>query len=82
MATTAARRICLFGSSADPPTGLGGHAGIIRFLASRVRGRSIETAQEEDSSRAMFDEVWVLPVYRHTYSVRNFNCFLSMLLSF
>ncbi|KAH9245961.1 nicotinate (nicotinamide) nucleotide adenylyltransferase [Batrachochytrium salamandrivorans] len=28
-------RIALFGSSFDPPTGLGGHAGIVRYLAKR-----------------------------------------------
>lgn len=28
-------RIALFGSSFDPPTGLGGHAGIVRYLAGR-----------------------------------------------
>ena len=44
--------ICLFGLSADPPTGSQGHAGIVQQLG------------------ALYDQVWVLPVYRHTYAVR------------
>jgi len=28
------KRICLFGTSADPPTGRGGHVGIVSYLAS------------------------------------------------
>ena len=48
------RRVCLFGLSADPPTGTAGHMGIARML----------------SALNNFDEVRVLPVYRHTYSVR------------
>lgn len=46
------RRICLFGTSANPPTGREGHAGVVEAL---VRLRK-------------FDEVRVLPVYRHTFS--------------
>jgi hypothetical protein len=48
------KSICLFGLSADPPTGYGGHVGIVQAL------------QQMDE----WDEVWVLPVYRHTFSVR------------
>ncbi|KAL7546917.1 hypothetical protein ACHAWF_010243 [Thalassiosira exigua] len=44
------KRVCLFGTSADPPTGEGGHLGIGRHLASMD-----------------FDEVRVLPVYRHMF---------------
>ncbi|KAL9182305.1 hypothetical protein ACHAXT_012957 [Thalassiosira profunda] len=44
------RRVCLFGTSADPPTGEGGHLGIARHLAAMD-----------------FDEVRVLPVYRHMF---------------
>jgi hypothetical protein len=46
------RRVCLFGLSADPPTGHGGHVGIVRAL------------------RTTFDDIRVLPVYRHTFRVR------------
>ncbi|KAL7476348.1 hypothetical protein ACHAW6_002218 [Cyclotella cf. meneghiniana] len=45
------KRVCLFGTSADPPTGQGGHLGIVTHLASM-----------DD-----FDEVRVLPVYRHMF---------------
>ena len=49
--------MCLFGTSADPPTGEGGHLGIVRHLAY------------SSSSSFDFDEVRVLPVYRHMYGV-------------
>jgi nicotinic acid mononucleotide adenylyltransferase len=51
------RKVCLFGTSADPPTGEGGHLGIVRHLAY------------SSSSSFDFDEVRVLPVYRHMYGV-------------
>lgn len=43
------KTIALFGLSANPPTGLSGHQGIVRYLVEMNR----------------FDEVWILPVYRH-----------------
>ena len=46
-------KVCLFGLSADPPTGESGHVGIVKALS------------EMDE----FDQVRVLPVYRHTFSV-------------
>ena len=46
------KRICLFGTSANPPTGASGHSGVIRALVELQR----------------FDEVRILPVYRHTFS--------------
>ena len=45
--------ICLFGLSADPPTGYGGHVGIVQTL----------------QQQRQWDEIWVMPVYRHTYRV-------------
>jgi len=47
------RRVCLFGTSADPPTGIGGHLGIAKYLASMDA----------------FDEVRILPVYSHMFGV-------------
>ncbi|KNB45982.1 nicotinate nucleotide adenylyltransferase [Blastocystis sp. subtype 4] len=44
------KKVVLFGSSANPPTGLGGHIGIVKYFS------------------ALFDEVWILPVFRHAYS--------------
>eukprot|EP01031_Cornospumella_fuschlensis_P026058 gene26058-31464_t len=46
------KKIVLFGVSANPPTGLGGHQGIVRSLVSQEK----------------YDEVWVLPVFNHIYS--------------
>ena len=47
------KSICLFGLSADPPTGYGGHVGIVQTLQQKNQ----------------WDEIWVMPVYRHTYQV-------------
>lgn len=49
------RKVCLFGLSADPPTNHQGHVGIIHALMQRNE----------------WDEIWILPVYRHTYEVRS-----------
>ena len=49
------RKIALFGLSANPPTGLRGDTGVVRFL--------VETE--------LFDEVWVLPVYQHMFSSKS-----------
>lgn len=46
------RQICLFGTSANPPTGDGGHVQIVNSLSELQR----------------FDEIRILPVYRHTFS--------------
>ncbi|MBI4306649.1 MAG: hypothetical protein HY678_10065 [Chloroflexi bacterium] len=43
------RFVVLFGTSANPPTGMGGHAGMVAWAAAR-----------DD-----VDEIWVVPVYRH-----------------
>lgn len=55
------KRICLFGTSANPPTGTGGHAGIVQALVGLRK----------------FDEVRVLPVYRHSFASKR-----GMLLGF
>jgi nicotinic acid mononucleotide adenylyltransferase len=52
---TGKMKIGIFGLSANPPTYLGGHAGIVRYLV------------KED----LFDEIWILPVYRHSYASKN-----------
>lgn len=46
------RQVCLFGTSANPPTGDSGHRGIVQAL----------------SKLEHLDEVRVLPVYQHTFS--------------
>lgn len=54
-------KICLFGTSANPPTGLGGHTGIVSSLAS------IKSTEKENTPK--FDEIRVLPVYKHMFTV-------------
>lgn len=49
----------LFGLSANPPTGLGGHAGIVRWAATKTDFAELD---------GPVDEVWVLPVFRHAFS--------------
>ena len=46
------RQICLFGTSANPPTGEGGHVEIVKSLSALDR----------------FDEVRILPVYSHMFA--------------
>ncbi|KAG7352461.1 acetyltransferase GNAT domain containing protein [Nitzschia inconspicua] len=53
------KRICLFGTSANPPTGSGGHVGVVQGLLDLTK---------EDNYTLLFDEVHVLPVYYHTFA--------------
>lgn len=46
------KKVAVFGLSANPPTGLHGHQGIVRRLCSSHQ----------------FDEVWILPVFTHMYA--------------
>src|SRR5262245_39596359 len=57
------KTVLLFGLSADPPTGLEGHDGIVRWGAESLRFPAHETLPE-----APVDQVWVFPVYRHAFS--------------
>lgn len=52
---TRGKNVAIFGLSANPPTFLGGHTGIVRHLV----GLNV------------FDEVWILPVYRHSYASKS-----------
>lgn len=47
--------IAIFGLSANPPTGRGGHGGIIEYL----------------KNTNIFSEIWILPVYQHMYAAKN-----------
>ena len=50
------KKICLFGTSANPPTGKGGHVGVVEALLQLNA----------------FDEIHIVPVYNHTFhSKRN-----------
>lgn len=46
------RDIAIFGLSGNPPTGDRGHTGIVKYLAKSN----------------LFQEVWVLPVFKHQFS--------------
>jgi hypothetical protein len=48
--------VCLFGLSADPPTGESGHVGVVRAI--------IEMNE--------YDELHILPVFKHSFRVRAF----------
>ena len=69
--------VALFGLSANPPTGKGGHAGIVDWCASSMTVDSPNDSNPEEALEGLpVDEVWVLPVYRHAFSEK------STLLSF
>ena len=56
MKNTKVKKICLFGTSANPPTGKGGHVGVVEALLQLNA----------------FDEIHIVPVYNHTFhSKRN-----------
>mmetsp|Transcript_10937 Transcript_10937/g.20437 ORF Transcript_10937/g.20437 Transcript_10937/m.20437 type:complete len:307 (-) Transcript_10937:204-1124(-) len=79
--TNRRRRICLFGTSANPPTGKGGHVGIVQYLASVLLpvpmieetndiclcSSSSRQQEEQHSSCPRFHEIRVLPVYKHMF---------------
>ncbi|CAN0406703.1 unnamed protein product [Ascophyllum nodosum] len=45
-------KVLLFGTSGNPPTGRDGHSGIVDYFVNLER----------------FDELWVLPVYKHMFA--------------
>lgn len=69
------KRICLFGTSANPPTGKGGHAGIVEYLASLEIPRpslspsptTMGQQQQQRQNEKRFHQVRVLPVYKHMF---------------
>ncbi len=61
-------RVAIYGLSANPPTGLGGHQGIVRYIAS---------SEFQASYQLQIDEIWILPVYTHIFSTKK-----SQLISF
>ncbi len=52
--------VALFGTSANPPTGESGHAGIVRWVLEHPGFESLTGAQVE--------QLCVLPVYRHAFA--------------
>jgi nicotinate (nicotinamide) nucleotide adenylyltransferase len=59
---TGRRLVVLFGTSANPPTGAGGHAGLVRWAAG-LRGVPGHEGRP-------VNEVWVLPVFRHAFDAK------------
>jgi nicotinic acid mononucleotide adenylyltransferase len=65
--------ICLFGLSADPPTGMGGHVGMVEALLSYF---AKETHSDNDTNESPLldnsskpnNKIYILPVYRHTFA--------------
>ena len=55
------QHVCLFGISADPPTGTAGHVGIVKQLLSYFR------MDDTSEGPPLVDQIRILPVYRHTY---------------
>lgn len=63
------RRVCLFGLSANPPTGEGGHVGIVRELSqmmTRVKNDDETCRNEEEEEK--FHEIRILPVFSHMFN--------------
>jgi hypothetical protein len=81
---SATRRVCLFGTSANPPTGEGGHAGIVQHLAdltwkSVCSSANSSGGDDQQEIVQTFDEVRVLPVYKHMFQVSStLRGFLSL----
>lgn len=55
------RSVCIFGLSGDPPTGNGGHMGIVSSISSM-------TKKIEEREVFCFHEVRVIPVFRHMFA--------------
>lgn len=61
------KNIALFGLSANPVTDRGGHGEIVKALLAMKR---IKTNGDDDDDK-LYDEVWVVPVYRHAFESKN-----------
>lgn len=75
------RRVCLFGLSGDPPTGTGGHVGIVKRLSQLVVTNGDVDSDNNDNNNnsdiPAFDEIRILPVYRHAFVV---SCFKNIVI--
>lgn len=60
---TKTKNICLFGTSANPPTGREGHVGIVQALSGMKRDNN-------DNNALLFDEIQVVPVYSHPFAAK------------
>lgn len=64
--------VMLYGTSGNPPTGQGGHAGIVSWGAKHLK---VDLPNDEKPHKAIeqapVDEVWVLPVYKHAFASKS-----------
>lgn len=60
MSSKQKKHIVLYGLSANPPTGDGGHRGIVKYL--------VENNSNEEYH---FDELWILPVFKHASTAKS-----------
>jgi nicotinic acid mononucleotide adenylyltransferase len=69
------RQVCLFGTSANPPTGDQGHGGIVRVIASLVNDKNNSNSNndknQDDDVFQVFDEIRVVPVYSHPFASKH-----------
>ena len=65
------KTVLLFGSSANPPTGHSGHAGIVSWGARHKVDIANDEAMDQAREQVPIDEVWVLPVYRHLFASKS-----------
>ncbi len=69
---TKARTVMLFGLSANPPTHMGGHAGIVSWGAENLKA-DLPNDEKPELARenVAMDEVWVMPVFKHLFSSKS-----------
>jgi nicotinic acid mononucleotide adenylyltransferase len=66
------KTVLIFGLSANPPTGMGGHAGIVAWGGKDLRvDLPNDESPEKSRERVGIDEVWVLPVYKHAFASKS-----------
>ena len=63
------KNIALFGLSANPVTDRGGHGEIVKALLAMERIKT--NGEDDDDDDKLYDEVWVVPVYRHAFESKN-----------
>jgi nicotinic acid mononucleotide adenylyltransferase len=64
------KNIALFGLSANPVTDRGGHGEIVKALLAMERIKTNGDDDDDDVDK-LYDEVWVVPVYRHAFESKN-----------
>jgi len=70
MALTKKRTVVLFGLSADPPTGQGGHQSIVSWAATKLsftQHACVNQTLINFQRDIPINAIWILPVYQHPY---------------